>query len=316
MYSYTLNPLLAPQGLIVVKMVSPSDVPQPHLSLIRSAVNRSSSRQRSLLQRQLDERAISARTAENKHKTSSTSKDASIADLRSKIETLNSEVRLHGTGKTSCDDALALAEGSLRAEVIKSTLLRRKVELAQAAEHNQKSALGQCELALERAKAGAALPENVHKFSEAVADADPLEWDDSSVAHISHPKDKYDHPLRDGTSHHLAQDTLEMEGLEEEETLEFETAELEVDAPEPEPERVDEPAPEPAEKEPPRFPAKQTPPLPAKQTQQKPDPKRNTLNRKPVAKSTKTRGKPPPTAADLSKRRRQARQSLFASAEM
>ena len=274
------------------------------------------------------------RTVENKAKTSGRSKDSTIEKLQTTIndlklqnEKLQSQVHDHGYSASECDEKLAASEGSLRAELIRSEKLKKSRDKAMAAEHNQKSALGKCERALGRAlekKETLAEIKNPHQWSEqanaAVDDDSDFDFDSDLITDIVYSKDRYDHAPREGsqrTSHHLADDDLKMEGLEEEEVVEETESELETE-PEPEPiglGKTQQKKQQGYKVEPKRT--QRTNPNISKEAPKKPPPK-STRKPPPPASSKREVGrkKPPPTKADLSKKRRQARQSLFASAEM
>lgn len=295
-------------------------------------MNRSLSSARVTLTRQLEEQSVRERTSENKWKTSSRSKDGKIAELEKMIETLRAEKDAHHGSRTECDEKLAEAEGAQRAEAIRSERIKKKLDSARAAEHNQKMALGKCEQALERALRSAGQSDaDAHRFSEsvaAVADADDDDWDEDLITDIVHPSSRYDRAPREGTSHHLAADEAEMHGLEDDAAAAMDAEEkasqnardpameypdVETDA-ETESDAEAEPEPLPPKKRKVEIEKKSKSKSPPPQKYKKPPappPARSRNGRKlPPGKA------PPATASELRRNRQKARQSLFASAEM
>jgi hypothetical protein len=285
-------------------------------------VNRSLSGAKATLARRLDEQTVRERASENQCKAKTQSQGTKIDELERVIETLKRDNEDERASATKCDERVAEKEGALRAELIRSGHLKTNLDSARAAEHNQKSALGKCEQALERALIEAAqsdVSEEARRLSQsasaAAADDDEDDrfddWDprEDLITDIVHPIDRYDRVPREGTSHHLAGDADEMLGLEDdaeedierrEEDRENETLidgtpeDLSPEEPEP-PKRTEKPAARKPE------PWKSSPPPSSRGGRRRPMP---------------TGKERPATASELRRKRKDARSSLFASAEM
>ena len=156
-----------------------------------------------------------------------TSKDRTLYDLEKMIERLKAESNARDAEAKSFERELKTTKSRLAAEVARAKERADEAREAREAARGAEAGLSECREALNEAETRAASSAfssssgasrtsrraGEGEGSEARSD-DAAAWSDI-ITDIVHPRDRYDHAPRKGTSHRLANDAAEMRGLEE-----------------------------------------------------------------------------------------------------